>query len=336
MTQTIVLTGITGFIAKHVALAALNRGLTVRGTLRSAVRADEVRQALAPHLTEPAALERLSFHEADLNADAGWAQAMAGAEALLHTASPFPVAQPKDEMDLIRPAVDGTIRAMTAAQAAGIRRVVLTASVVSIVDETKDKVYDESDWCQPELKGTTAYAKSKTLAERAAWDFARDAGMALTTIHPGFVVGPPLDLHFGSSLGLVERLLSGKDPMMPAYGFAIVDVRDIAEMHLRALERPETAGHRYLGSGGSLTFAEQGRLLRAAFPNRKIPTKTAPNFLMRLMALVDPEIRSILPKLGKVERVSTAAAERDLGMTFIPAGEAMLASAEWLVAHGRP
>ncbi|WP_417626461.1 NAD-dependent epimerase/dehydratase family protein [Pararhodobacter aggregans] len=335
MSQTIVLTGNTGFIAKHIALAGLNRGLTIRGTLRDSARADEVRKALAPHLSDPSALDRLSFHRADLGSDTGWAEAMAGAEAVLHTASPFPLSMPKDEGDLIRPAVDGTARVMRAAQAAGIGRVVLTSSTVSVLDEGKTGIQDESDWCNTEIPGTTAYAKSKVMAERAAWEIADETGIALTTINPGFVVGPPLDAHYGSSLGLVERLLSGKDPMMPPLGFPVVDVRDIAEMHLRALERPDTAGHRYLGSGGSLTMAEMGRIAKAAYPDRKIPTREAPAFVMRLMAFFDPAIRGIVPKLGRLEQVSTAAAERDLGMSFRPANEALLASCDWLVRNGK-
>lgn len=335
MTQTIVLTGITGFIAKHIALKALNRGLAVRGTLRDKARADEVRASLAPQLTDPAALDRLSFHAADLGADAGWAQAMAGAEALVHAASPFPMAMPRDEQDLIRPAVEGTRRALMAARTAGITRVVLTASTVTILDDSKDAVQDESDWCRPELPTTTAYARSKVMAERLAWQIAAEAGLSLTTVHPGLVLGPPLDAHFGTSLALVERMMKGKDPMVPDYGLPQVDVRDIAEMHLRALERPASAGRRYIGSGGTLTMAEMGRALKAAYPQRRIPTRTAPALLLRALALVDPSVRGILPKLGKLERVSAAAAERDLGMQFIPAQQALLASAAWLVDQGR-
>lgn len=331
----IVLTGITGFIAKHVALTALNRGLTLRGTLRAAHRADEVRAALRPHLADPSALDRLSFQVADLDSDEGWSQAMSGATALIHTASPFPLAMPRDEGALIRPAVSGTTRVLRAAHAAGIGRVVLTSSVAAVIDPAKDRVQDESDWCDPDLKGTSAYTRSKLMAERAAWDIARETGMALTVINPGFVLGPPLDSHFGSSLGLVERLLKGKDPMVPRLGFPQVDVRDIAEMHLRALERPQTAGRRYIGSGGSLTLVEMARIIKAEYPTRRIPTREAPYVVMRLMALVDPAVRAVLPMLGKVERVSVAAAERDLGMSFVPAREALLASARWLVDNGR-
>lgn len=335
MPETIVLTGVSGFIAKHVALAALNRGHSLRGTLRSLDRADEVRAALKPQLTAPDALDRLSFHPADLERDAGWAEAMAGATALIHCASPFPLSQPKDAQALIRPAVEGTLRVLKAAQTAGIGRVVLTSSTVAVLNEGKDSLQDEDDWCDLHLPGTTAYARSKTLAERAAWDLARSSGLRLTTVNPGLVVGPPLDGQFGSSLDLMLRILKGRDPMLPPIGFPFVDVRDVAEMHLRALERPETAGRRYIAAAGSITLADVGRLFKSLYPTRRIPTREAPRVIVRLLALTDPSVRAILPKLGRLERVSNLRATREMGMTFIPVAEALKASADWLVRNGR-
>lgn len=335
MADIIVLTGITGFIAKHIALLALERGHHVQGTLRDLSRADEVRAALTPHLTDPEALQRLSFHAADLTGDAGWPQAMAGATALIHTASPFPLSMPRDEQALIRPAVEGTSRVLRSARAAGITRAVLTSSTVAVIDESVDRIYDESDWCKTSLPTTSAYAKSKTLAEQRAWEIAEDHGMQLTTINPGMVWGPPLDRHYGSSLALVERLMKGKDPMLPDFGFPEVDVRDVAEMHLRALERPSTAGKRYLAAGGTLGMIEMGRLLKETYPDRRIPTRAAPRPVLWLLSLFDPAVRGILPKLGRMEKVTTLAAQRDLGITFRPASEALQASAAWLVANER-
>jgi dihydroflavonol-4-reductase len=234
MSETVLLTGVSGFIAKHVALKLLNAGYDVRGTLRQLDRANEVHAALAPHLLEQAG--QLTLVQADLEADAGWAEAMAGVSAVVHTASPFPITQPKNPQELIRPAVEGTRRVLAAAAAAGVKRIVLTSSVAAVVDLSKgEHLQDEADWCDPSKDTVTAYEKSKTLAERAAWELAKARGLALTTINPGFVLGPPLDEHYGSSLGLVERFLKGKDPMVPPMGLAIVDVRDVAEMHLRAL-----------------------------------------------------------------------------------------------------
>lgn len=332
--ETVLLTGCSGFIAKHVALRLLNAGYAVRGTLRRLDRAEEVRAALAPHL-HPGAGE-ISFVQADLEADAGWAKAMQGVTAVLHTASPFPIAQPKDPAVLIRPAVEGTRRVLDAAAAAGVARVVLTSSTVAVFDETKrDTLQDEANWCDVTLATTTPYAKSKTLAERTAWDIAKAKGLQLTTINPGLVLGPPLDGHYGSSLGLVERIMKGKDPAMPDLGFVAVDVRDVAEMHLRALQRPETVGKRYLAVAGSFSMPEMGQVLKAAYPTRRIPTRTAPLVLLRILSLFDAQIRAILPSIGHHVRVSNARAVAEMEMVFIAPKEALLASADWLEKHGK-
>jgi dihydroflavonol-4-reductase len=334
MPKTILLTGVSGFIAKHVALKLLNAGYDVRGTVRRLDRGNEVRAAIAPHLTESAGT--LTFVQADLESDAGWAEAMAGVSAVVHTASPFPIAQPKDPQDLIRPAVNGTERVLKAAAAGGIDRVVLTSSTVAVINEAKpDALQDESDWCDVTLPSTTAYAKSKTLAEKAAWDLAKAKGLKLTTINPGLVLGPPLDEHYGSSLGLVERLLKGKDPMLPSFGFPSVDVRDVAEMHLRALQRPETAGKRYLAAAGTLAMVEMGRIMKETYPTHRIATREAPAFLIRFLSLFDPQIKAILPKIGHLERVSNARAVKEMDMEFIAPKAALMASAEWLVKHGK-
>lgn len=334
MPQTVLLTGSSGFIAKHVALKFLNAGYNVRGTLRRLDRAQEVHAAVTPHLVEGAG--QLSFVQADLESDAGWAEAMAGVSAVIHTASPFPLAQPKDPAVLIRPAVEGTERVLKAAAATGVERVVLTSSTVAVLNESKpDTLQDEADWCDISLPSTTAYAKSKTLAERAAWEIARQRGLKLTTINPGLVLGPPLDEHYGSSLALVERLMKGKDPMLPGFGFPSVDVRDVAEMHLRAVQRPETIGRRYLAAAGSMAMVDMGRTLKAAYPTRRIATREAPAFLLRFLALFDPAIKAVLPKIGHLERVSNARAVSEMGMEFIAPKAALLSSADWLAKHGK-
>jgi dihydroflavonol-4-reductase len=333
MTETILLTGISGFIAKHVALKLLNAGYAVRGTIRSAKRADEVRAAIKPHLTDPSALDRLTFAAADLESDTGWADAMAGITAVIHTASPFPIAQPKDEQVLIRPAVEGTRRVLMAAKAAGITRVILTSSTVAIVDEGVHGPQNEDNWCNLDAPGTSAYAKSKTLAEQEAWRIAKAEGLLLTTINPGFVVGPPIDANYGSSIGVVKRFLKGRDPMLPKIGFAMVDVRDVAELHLRALQRPATAGNRYAAVAGSMWMPDMGATLKAAYPTRRIATRTAPRFLLRILSMFDPAIRSILPSLGIIHDVSGARAVADMGITFTTPQDALRASADWLVKN---
>lgn len=333
MTETILLTGISGFIAKHIAVKLLNAGYRVRGSMRDMSRTEEVRAALAPHLNAAVDLTNLSFVALDLNRDEGWAQAMKDVSAVMHTASPFPIEQPKNPDDLIRPAVDGTLRALGAAQAAGVMRVILTSSTAALIDPLHRGLMDETTWCDPDAASTSAYAKSKTLAETAAWNFASQHGMSLTTINPGFVMGPPLDDQFGSSISVVARLLRGKDPMLPNIGFAVVDVRDVAEAHLRALQTPSSAGKRFPCVTGLMTMPEMGKALKRAYPNRRIATRIAPKFMLRLLAIFDPQIRAILPELGYAHAVSNSRARADLDMRFISSEGALRASAEWLITH---
>ncbi|MEM1303221.1 MAG: SDR family NAD(P)-dependent oxidoreductase, partial [Pseudomonadota bacterium] len=222
--QTILLTGVTGFIAKRIAFDLLAKGYSVRGSLRNSARGDEVRQAIRAHGGDAA---RLSFVELDLTSDDGWQTAMEGVDAVIHTASPFPLAQPKDENDLIRPAVDGTLRALRAAQAAGVDRVVLTSSMVAImhVDRPSGHLYTANDWTDVSHPTASPYIKSKTLAEKAAWDFVKDhPEMSLTTVNPGLVLGTPMDTHYGTSLEVVERVLSAKDPMQPDIALPMIDL----------------------------------------------------------------------------------------------------------------
>lgn len=333
MPQTVLLTGISGFIAKHIAAKLLAAGHTVRGSLRRLDRADEVRAALAPVIGEEA-LQRLSFVALDLEQDAGWPDAMAGVTALLHTASPFPIAQPKDPQVLIRPAVEGTLRALKAAKAAGVARVVLTSSTAAVTDTSRTGPQDEANWCDPTAPDTSAYSQSKTLAEQAAWAFAGVSGIHLTTINPGFVMGAPLDRHYGSSIGVIRRLLRGKDPMVPMLDFPVVDVRDVAEAHLRALENPATAGQRILAVAGNMTMPAMAAELRRAYPGRRIATRVAPMVLLRLLAVLDPQIKAILPAVGKSHPMSNARARDILGLQFIPPEAALRASADWLVSNG--
>lgn len=332
MPQTVLLTGISGFIAKHVAAKLLAAGHTVRGSLRRLDRADEVRAALAPVVGDEA-LARLSFVALDLEQDAGWAEAMHGVAALVHTASPFPVAQPKDPQVLIRPAVEGTLRALKAAKAAGVMRVVLTSSTVAVTDTSVSGPQDETNWCDPNAPDTSAYGQSKTFAEQAAWAFAAEHGLQLTTINPGFVMGPPLDRHYGSSIGVIARILRGKDPMVPMLDFPVVDVRDVAEMHLRALERPEVAGLRILAVAGNMTMPAMAAELKRAHPSRRIATRVAPMFVLRLLALFDPQIKAILPSVGKAHPISNARAREVLDMRFISPEGALRASADWLLQN---
>lgn len=336
MTETVVLTGITGFLAKHVALRLLNAGFAVRGTLRRLDRAEEVRAALTPGLVDRDRLGALSLVEADLESDAGWDAAMAGADVLVHTASPFPTTSPKDPMVLIRPAVEGTRRVLAAAHRAGIGRAVLTSSIAAVITPRSPKLMDETDWLDPDHPMATPYTRSKTLAERAAWDFVagEGQGMRLSVVNPGMIAGPPLDRNYGDSIRLIRRVLRGKDPLLPDFALSWVDVRDVAEVHLRLVQRPETAGRRHIATAGTLSLPEVARVLKSAHPDRRIPTGTAPNLAIRVMALFDPSVREVVNELGWRVRLSAARAETDLGMRFISAEGAIRATGDWLIRAG--
>jgi dihydroflavonol-4-reductase len=290
-----------------------------------------VRTALRPHLADPALLDRIEVVSADLLSDAGWPAAMAGVTAVLHTASPFPIAQPRDENDVIRPAVDGTLRVLRAAQAAGVTRIILTSSMEAVMHGTRDRAVTEADWSDITAATASAYTKSKTLAERAAWDFA-DAhpGMQLTAINPGMVVGTPVDARTGSSVSVIKRFFSGRDPVVPDVILPVVDIADVSAMHVTALDRPQTIGHRYICADRFMRMPEISATLKSAWPARRIPTRIAPRPLLRLLGLFDSEVRKILPWLGWTLSLDNRAARRDFAMDFTPAPEAILRTATFL------
>ncbi|PLS19838.1 SDR family oxidoreductase [Neptunicoccus cionae] len=334
--KKILVTGGSGFIAKHVILQLLNEGFDVRASVRTPSRSAEIMDAMVAHAKDTTDLEsRLVFCTLDLNEDDGWDEALKGCQALIHTASPFPMTPPLHEDDLIKPAVDGTLRALTAAQAAGVERVILTSSVAAIYNKrlaAGRNRYNETDWSESNSPLATPYSRSKTKAEKAAWNFVREyPEMKLTTINPSLVLGPPLDTKIGTSLKVVARLLSGKDPMVPNLGMAVVDVRDIALMHVRALQRPESAGSRFIGSERFMWMQDIALLLKAEYPDRKIATRLAPDWVMRLMGMFDKTIAGIIPSLGQEIPLDNSAAAEVLGMEFIEARQAIKTSASYLI-----
>lgn len=337
----VLLTGASGYIGKHIALELLNQGYTVRASVRNAAKSQEVRDAVAPHLSSGVDLDKqLHFVELDLEKDAGWSQALEGIDVLMHTASPFPIASPKDENDLIRPAVEGTLRALRAAKSAGVKRVILTSSNAAVYGRDLPEgvtEYNETMWTDVTHPiGRVAYTKSKTLAERAAWDFVSKEApeIALTTINPVLVLGAPLDVNFGSSISVIERVLSGKDPMLPDLRFGIVDVKDVARMHVQSIKIDKTKGERILACSGTLSFVDIAKQLKSTYPKSKVKTGKAPTALIRLLALFDGEIKSILPVLGKAMLTSNAKAKSLLAMTFIPTEVSVSDSADFLISKG--
>jgi len=340
MSRTILVTGATGYIAKHIVLRLLEQGDNVRGSVRSEKRAQELRATMGANLSDPARIKNLSTVLLDLTSDDGWADAMEGIDGVIHTASPFPLVLPKDDYELIRPAVDGALRALRAAQGAAVPRVVMTSSAVSVITGVSPSVggaFTEADWSDPTSPVATAYAKSKTLAERAAWDFVHesDGAINLTCINPSLVVGPPLDLDYGTSIEVVERLLKGKDPMLPNVGFGTVDVRDVADAHVRALDLPESIGKRVLMNDRWMWFRDMAQAIKTAVPGRRIVTRVAPDFVVRILGVFDPSIATIRNDLGKRYEISNDRARELLGIEFRDTRESVGETAQWLVKVGR-
>lgn len=339
--KVVLVTGASGYIGKHVVLQLLNAGHTVKASMRSKSRERELCRALTPHLRDSeAALARLQVVNLDLTSDKGWAHAMQNIDVLMHLASPVPSKEPKHEDEVIRPAIDGALRAVKAAHEAGVTRVICTSSVAAVVNAdlpSNRSVFDETDWSIVDKRGISAYVKSKTLAERAIWEFREQEAPELnvTTILPSFVLGAPLDEHYSSSIRKVERLLTNQDTRVPNYGYSCVDVRDIALMHLRAMERPKaSARKRFIGNSGQFMWIpEMAQILSDAYPERHICTKRAPNWLIRFKALSDPSFRYVVVNLDRRRELSNRQSREILGIDFRDARESLLETADYLVKN---
>ncbi|MCW8382555.1 NAD-dependent epimerase/dehydratase family protein [Streptomyces justiciae] len=265
--RPVLVTGATGYLGGHTVSRLLSEGLPTRVTIREEKQEQAVREALGRAGVEPG--DKLEFAVASLDDDAGWAEAMAGVGRVLHLASPFPFTPPETEEELIRPARDGALRVIAAARAARVPRVVMTSSFAAVGYTVKeDNQYTESDWTDPDTEGLPAYHKSKVLAERAAWDYVcTEGGIELAVINPTGIFGPVLGNRPSASAGLVRAMLSGQMPVVPVMYFGVVDVRDVADLHLRAMLHPDAAGERFLGvSGPALSLFGMANILREHFP----------------------------------------------------------------------
>jgi dihydroflavonol-4-reductase len=325
----VTVTGASGFIALHCVRELLRDGYRVRGTLRSLDKEPAVRAALAPHAE---ATSRLSFVAANLLEDAGWPAAVEGARYVLHVASPVPAAPPANEEELIRPAVDGTLRVLRAAKAAGVSRAVMTSSISAVVYNEKGERgerLDESDWSDlnPSMR---AYEKSKTLAERAAWDFVQVLSghppMELVAINPTFVLGPSLLGVENASNELIRKLLHREMPGLPRLYLPIVDVRDVVKAHVSAMTAPEAAGKRFILYGEECSYAELAQRLKAA--GYKVPTRVFPNWLVRIFAFFDEAVALIVPRLGKRRNLSNRQAKTLLNWRPRPLQETIIETAQ--------
>jgi dihydroflavonol-4-reductase len=338
VTDLVLLTGISGFLGGHVGLQLLNQGFAVRGSVRDLGKADKVRATLS---AAGADVSKLDFIALDLNSDAGWTDAIEGVRYLQHTASPFVTHMPRDKMELIRPAVDGTRRALTAALAADVERIVLTSSMAATSyghDKDRTAPFTAADWTNLNGRGVNAYIESKTLAEREAWTIMDSAGRHddLAVINPNAILGPLLDEDPGTSAALIARLMDGSIPAAARIYFPVVDVRDVAAAQIRAMLAPEAGGQRFPMGERTLSFLEFAETIRAALPEfaKKLPRFTVSDWMVRLFAFVDKDIRGNVGELGIIRRTDSSAVVALLGRPLIPSEEAVIATAKSLVAQG--
>ncbi len=333
--EQVLVTGGSGFIGAHCILQLLNAGYRVRSTVRSLNREGDVRAMLQQGGAAPTT--PLSFVAADLMSDAGWQEAAAGCDFVLHVASPFPLGVPKNDDDLIVPAREGTLRVLRAARQAGVKRVVLTSSFAAIGYGTHitDQPFTEENWTDPTGPHVTAYVKSKTLAERAAWDFiAREGGgLELSVVNPVGVFGPVLGPDYSTSIQIVQRLLDGSVPGCPRISFGAVDVRDVAGLHLSAMTNPAAKGERFLAVAGDfVTIKEIAEMLKRRLgpAAKRVPTRVLPDFMVRLVSFFDSSVKQIVPELGRFKNATNAKARRVLGWSPRSNEDAIVATAESL------
>jgi len=332
--KTVLVTGGSGYLGGWCVVELLRRGYRVRTTVRDLAREAEVRATVG---TQVDAGDRLAVLAADLLDDAGWEDAVGGCDYVLHVASPFPPVQPKDPDELIVPARDGTLRVLGASLDADVDRIVVTSSVAAITGSGKavsGRPLDERDWSDPDNPKLSPYACSKTVAERAAWDFMRERGATgkLTTVNPGAIIGPVLNEDRSFSLQAIERLLGGM-PGVPRIGFSFVDVRDVADLEIRAMTAPEAGGERFVAVTTFQWMADIATVLRSRMGEAaaKVPSRSIPDFVVRGMAIFDPSVRSITGQLGRKTELSSERARTRLGWSPRPIDETIVECAQSLL-----
>ena len=334
MTHTVLVSGGSGYIAGYLIRQLVAEGWMVHTTVRSLAKEAAVRQLLAVDNS------RLKFFAADLAADAGWAEAVAGCSHVAHVASPLPAGVPKDANELIVPARDGALRALRAAHAAGVKRFVMTSSVAAISYGRGRGVhhFTEADWTDLSKPGNSPYIQSKTIAERAArdWVAAKGAGMEFCSINPSVVLGPVWSRDYSASVVIVKKLLNGSLSACPDIGFGIVDVRDVADLHVRALNVPGLAGERFIASGRFMKLREMADLLRAELgpQGAKVPQRNVPDWLVRVGALFNPVARAVVGELGSVRNQDASHAKAVLGWQTRPVEQSVLDAARSLLELG--
>ena len=337
--ELVLVTGGSGFLGAHCIAGLLKLGYRVRTTTRSAVRQPETLAMLERAGADPA--NRLEFFLADLLSDEGWQDAVQGCTYVLHVASPFPENQPGDPNALIVPAVEGTLRVMRAASGAGVRRLVLTSSFSAIGygHPPRRKPFTEADWTNLNAD-VTPYIRSKTLAERAAWDFiaSEDTEMELSVINPVAIFGPVLGPDYSSSIGFISMMLEGRVPFVPKLMFGAVDVRDVTDLHIRAMTMPQAAGERFLAVAGDLMFARDiAQALKDGLGQAasRVSTREVPDRLIRIAGFFNRNVRlAAVPELGRIKSASSAKAQNLLGWQPRSREEAIVASGRSLIELG--
>jgi nucleoside-diphosphate-sugar epimerase len=333
--KTVLVTGGSGYLGGWCIVELIRRGYRVRTTIRNPAREPEVHDAVASQV-DPA--HHLTVHHADLMSDDHWDNVIEGCDYVLHVASPFPPKQPKDPDELIVPAREGTLRVLGKALDHDVQRIVVTSSIaaVRLAKGGEKRTLNEDDWTDPDSPDLTPYVRSKTIAELAAWDLARERGAEdrLAVINPGAIIGPVLHEDLSYSLQAVERLLKGS-PGVPRLGFNFVDVRDVADLELRAMTSPEAGGKRFIAVTEWVWMADAGKILKERLGDRasKVPTRTIPDVLVRGMALFDGGIKSIIGTLGKRSDISSERARTELGWSPRPIDDTIAESGESLIEH---
>ena len=337
-TNLVLVTGASGFVGKWCVVKLLEKGYRVRGTIRSEAKAKQVRETVSG-IVGADAMARLELVEADILDDKGWPEAMAGVSAVMHVATVIRGDEPRDQSLVIRPALEGTERILKATLAAGIKRIIITSSIATVGyghgQTSGTRTYDETHFTNLEnMRWTWAYCIGKTKAERLAWAFAKEHGLELTTIHPGAIIGPALDEDASISVGLVGGLLDNSTPALPSNGFSIVDVRDVADMHVAALAKPEAIGQRYLATAEYMPFPKVAQTIQELYPDRKIVNRAAPDWAIRLVARFGGPARQIINDIGNVKIFDGRKGEALMGHPYIGARQSIHDTAESVIRFG--
>lgn len=330
--KKVLLTGITGFLGSHTAIQLLNKGYDVVGTMRSKDRINSIREVIGQHTPN---INNLTLEVADLDNSKVWKELAQNMDYIQHIASPFPRELPKNENDLIIPAKNGTLNVLKAAKENHVKRVVMVSALAAITyGKSKNELnnlFSEEDWTdETNTRDTAPYMRSKTIAEKAAWDFIQQnhSGLELTTVLPGAILGPVLEKDFGTSANIVISILNGSLPAIPKIGFDIIDVRSVADLLIRAMEMPQAANKRYIASAGYLTFKEIAHTLKQQYPDRKITTSELPNFAARIFSVFEKNLKPILIDLGIKRKTDISKAKDELQWQPLPLEEAVIACAQ--------